>query len=131
MTSFRQTLMPLGTLNEYQLNGLFAAWWEGWQEELRSLGDHGFLGVLRHWAAEQDTEASHVSELEARGFVLKKFQRDLLSRERRVLATQRQKLVDTYLAWGERYATSLSDLERQRATGAARLAALWGERDSE
>lgn len=131
MASFRQTLMPLGTLNEYQLDGLFAAWWDGWQEELRSLGDHGFLGVLSHWAAEQGTTASHVSERAAREFVLKKFQRDLLSRERRVLATERQKLVDMYLAWGDRYATSLSDLERQRATGAARLAALWGASDSE
>lgn len=46
---------------------------------------------------------------------------DLTARVKNLVALERQKLIDTYLSWGDRYGASLLDLERRRETSTARL----------
>jgi len=112
MTSFCEELLPLEILNEHQLIGIFADWWSDRHEDLRGL-DYGiFHGVT------DNREMPHIDQLEHMLIVLGD---DLRSRVERLIAVKRQALVDAYRSWGDQYATSLLDLERQRETAAVRL----------
>ncbi|WP_405012214.1 N-6 DNA methylase [Kitasatospora sp. NBC_01539] len=120
MASFRERLLPLEILDQYQLTGIFAAWWAGRQDDLRSLDHRGFLGVIDRWAV-ADGGASDFTDALAREQVLEVLGEDLRSRVEQLVAAERQGLVDLYRSWGDRYATSLVDLERQNEAAAARL----------
>jgi type I restriction enzyme M protein len=59
----------------------------------------------------------------ARERVLDVLGEDLRSRVEKLVVAERQGLVDVYRSWGDRYETSLMDLERQSEAAAARLGA--------
>jgi type I restriction enzyme M protein len=122
MASFREELLTEGILDRYQLAGVFAAWWSERQNDLRSLDHRGFSGVITRWAA-ADGQRSYLPEALARIRVLEVLGDDLRTRLERLVAAERQGLVDIYRSWGDRYATSLADLERQSEAAAARLRA--------
>ncbi|MFI2350976.1 N-6 DNA methylase [Streptomyces sp. NPDC019443] len=122
VASFREELLPEGILDRYQLAGVFAAWWSDRHDDLRSLDQRGFFGVIDRWAA-ADGQRSYLPETLARERVLDVLGDDLRSRMERLVAAERQGLVDVYRSWGDRYATSLTDLERQSEDTAARLRA--------
>lgn len=122
MASFREELLLAGILDRYQLTGAFAAWWADWQDDLRSLDLRGFPGVIDRWAA-ADGRPSYLPESLARERVLDVLGKDLCSRVERLVAAERQGLVDVYRSWGDRYGTSFTDLERQSEAAAARLRA--------
>lgn len=120
MASFRERLLPMGILDQYQLTGVFAAWWSDWQDDLRSLDHRGFLGVIDRWTAADD-RPSHRPDALPRERVLEVLGQDLCARVERHVATERQGLVDLYRSWGDRYATSLADLENENEAAAERL----------
>jgi type I restriction enzyme M protein len=122
MASFREELLAEGILDRYQLAGGFAAWWSDRHDDLRSLDDRGFSGVIDRWAA-ADGQRSYLPETLAYERVLDVLGDDLRTRMERLVAAERQGLVDIYRSWGDRYATSLTDLERQSEDAAARLRA--------
>ncbi|WP_261995007.1 type I restriction-modification system subunit M [Streptomyces sp. ME109] len=120
MASFRERLLPLGILDQYQLTGIFAAWWSDRQDDLRSLDHRGFLGVIDRWSAADD-RPSHLQDAQVCERVLEVLGGDLQSRVERLVAAERQGLVDLYRTWGDRYATSLMDLEKENEAAGARL----------
>ncbi|MEV6734488.1 MULTISPECIES: N-6 DNA methylase [unclassified Streptomyces] len=119
MASFREELLPLGIMDRYQLTGVFAAWWSDRQDDLRSLEQRGFPGVIDRWAA-ADGELSWYSG-PARERVLEVLGDDLCSRVTERVAAQRQGLVALYRSWGDRYETSFADLEQQSQAATERL----------
>lgn len=124
-SSFCADLMPLGVLGEHQLTGVLASWWSDHEDDLRSLNHHGFTGVVDRWDSTRPSwlETSHIPSEPGIAPVLDALGDDLCSRIRQLVVTERQSLVETYLSWGDRYATSLADLEQQYETAAARLKA--------
>ncbi|MFI5817128.1 N-6 DNA methylase [Streptomyces sp. NPDC051643] len=126
MASFREELLPAGILDRYQLTGAFAAWWSDRHDDLRSLNFRGFPGVIDRWAADGG-RSSYLPPNLVRERVLNVLGEDLRSRVEKLVATERQGLVDVYRSWGDRYETSLMDLERQSEATAARLRARWEE----
>ncbi|MFJ3081719.1 N-6 DNA methylase [Streptomyces halstedii] len=120
MASFREELLPAGILDRYQLTGAFAAWWAVRQDDLRSLDLRSFPGVITRWAV-ADGRPSYLPEGLARERVLEVLGDDLCSRVERLAAAKRQGMVDVYRSWGDRYETSISDLERQSEAAATRL----------
>ncbi|MGW1658716.1 N-6 DNA methylase [Streptomyces atratus] len=121
MSSFREELLHHGLLDEYQLNGLFAAWWSCHKEDLRSLDRRGFAAVLERRAETCSDRSLQVPEELARERVLKDLGDDLRSRLRSLVRVKRQELVDMFLSWGDRYAVSFTDLEHRRRAAAARF----------
>ena len=119
MTSFKEALVPAGILDRYQLAGAFAAWWSDREYDLRSLDGHGFPAVIGGWPAIRGEQSPPESLAQKR--VLGILGDDLRSRVEKLAAAERQALAHTFRSWGDRYATSLADLEEQRAAGAARL----------
>lgn len=122
MASLREELLPAGILDRYQLTGTFAAWWADRQDDLRSLDLRGFPGVIDRWAV-ADGRPSYLPGSLARERVLDVLGNDLCSRVEKLVAAERQELVDVYRSWGDRYGTSFTDLERQSEAAAARLRA--------
>ncbi|MET8969191.1 type I restriction-modification system subunit M [Streptomyces hydrogenans] len=122
MASFREHLLAEEILDRYQLAGVFAAWWSDRKDDLRSLDQRGFSGVIDRWAA-ADNRRSYLPETLMRERVLDVLGDDLRTRLERLAAAERQGLVDIYRSWGDRYSTSLTDLERQSEDAAARLKA--------
>ena len=108
--AFRDELRPANLLDEYQLSGVFAAWWSAWHDDLRVLEHYGFQGVLDRWIA-SGVGRSRNFQGEPTDEVLDAIGADLVTRAQTLVVTERQKLVDIYLAWGERYGTSLLQLE--------------------
>ncbi|MGX7826090.1 hypothetical protein ACTG9Q_13455 [Actinokineospora sp. 24-640] len=101
---FRETLGKLSILSGEQLNGLFTDWWAANREDLDQLRTPDvLLPEMRKKIAEMI------------GF-------DLLARTEKLVARERQRLVDIYRAWGDNHAISLAHLERRREAVAARLA---------
>ncbi|MQA87242.1 MAG: N-6 DNA methylase [Streptosporangiales bacterium] len=127
MTSFCEELLPPGILDRYQLIGIFAAWWSDRQDDLRSLDHRGFPGVIDRWTTTNKELSRPVPEHVARERVLGVLGEDIRSRVEKLVAAERQALVDVYLSWGDRYATSLVDLETQSEAAAARLRHRMGE----
>ncbi|WP_328920706.1 type I restriction-modification system subunit M [Streptomyces sp. NBC_00208] len=123
MASFREELLPAEILNRYQLAGAFAAWWSNRHDDLRSLDLHGFPGVIDRWATADGRQSSYLPQNMARERVLDVLGVDLRSRVEKLVVAERQGLVNVYRSWGDRYETSLMDLERQSEAAAARLGA--------
>ncbi|MCX5161549.1 type I restriction-modification system subunit M [Streptomyces sp. NBC_00305] len=123
MASFREELLPAEILDRYQLAGAFAAWWSNRQDDLRSLDLRGFPGVIDRWATADGRQSSYLPQNMARERVLDVLGEDLRSRVEKLVVAERQGLVNVYRSWGDRYETSLMDLERQSEAAAARLGA--------
>lgn len=121
MDSLCEELLPCKILDQFQLTGAFADWWADHQDDLRSLSLRGFQGVIDRWAAIRNRRASQAQTASEQ--VLSTLGEDFRSRVESLVSTERQALADTYRSWGERYATSLVDLEAQRDIAAARLSA--------
>jgi type I restriction enzyme M protein len=121
INSFSANLKSQGMLDQYQLRGTFASWWFDHHDDLRSLDLRGFTGVLERWTATSRSSAMHAPNRSAREQVFAALGDDLRSRTERLIFLERQELSDTYRSWGERYATSLVDLEEQREAVKARL----------
>lgn len=117
--SFEQWLLPGRILTGYQLSGVFAAWWYDHHDEVKSLDQRGFPGLMERWGMGTD-ESAHGRVLHRLGDALRARVDALATAERQVLAT-------TYQTWGERYATSLADLDERREAAAARLRSRLGD----
>lgn len=92
-------------------------------DDLRSLDLRGFSGVIVRWATADGRQSSYLPQNMARERVLDVLGEDLRSRVEKLVVAERQGLVDVYRSWGDRYETSLMDLERQSEAAAARLGA--------
>ncbi|MGW4176172.1 N-6 DNA methylase [Streptomyces rubiginosohelvolus] len=123
MASFREELLSNEILDRYQLSGAFAAWWSKRHDDLRALSLRGFSGVVDRWAAADADQSSYPPHGLARERVLGVLGADLCSRVEKLVVAERQGLVDVYRSWGDRYETSLMDLERQSEAAAERLGA--------
>lgn len=121
--SFCEELLSARILDRYQLTGAFAAWWSDRHDDLRSLDLRGFSGVIDRWATADGGRSSYVPQNLARERVLDVLGEDLRSRVEKLVAAERQGLIDIYRSWGDRYETSLMDLEKQNEAAAARLGA--------
>ncbi|GAB1336558.1 hypothetical protein ACE1SV_31480 [Streptomyces sp. E-15] len=138
--SLCEELLPSGILDRYQLIGALASWWSAHEEDLRALTVYGFPGVIRRWhpapreragvpsrtntlpASQED--ASHVlTDLGQpdTSYVLAALGRDLRAGIERLVTGERQALVEAYMRLGERYGTSMADLEDQYQRAAYRL----------
>src|SRR5262245_49819201 len=49
MGSFRKALLPVGLLDKFQIDGVFASFWEGMLNDLKSLTAQGFAGLVEGW----------------------------------------------------------------------------------
>ncbi|MGW6532027.1 N-6 DNA methylase [Streptomyces venezuelae] len=124
-SSFCADLVPLRILGEHQLTGVLASWWSDHEDDLRSLNHRGPAGVLDRWHSNRPSwlGTSRIPPERDIAYVLDALGDDLCSRVRQLVIAERQSLVETYLSWGDRYATSLAELERQYETAAVRLKA--------
>ncbi|GLY64747.1 type I restriction-modification system subunit M [Amycolatopsis taiwanensis] len=109
MESFLKNLLPAAILDEHQLGGVFADWWADQYDSLRELNRIGL-----------SQDAGHL-EGKLHGRILELIEENLTARIKNIVALERQKLVDIYRSWGDRYGTSLLDLEKRRETAEARL----------
>ncbi|MEV0470928.1 type I restriction-modification system subunit M [Streptomyces prunicolor] len=125
--TFCEELLPLGILDYHQVTGAFAAWWSDHRDDLRTLSHKGFAGVVDRWDAARPIQPDHpLLDLPpdlGRSRVLDTLGNDLCSRVEQLLVTERQRLIDTYRSWGERYATSMADLGRQYEAAESELRA--------
>ncbi len=128
-SSLRAELLPLGILDEYQLTGVLASWWSDHEDDFRSLNHRGFTSVVYRWDAvhQRRSTSSPTSFDDVRDRVLDLLGDDLCARLKQLVVAERQKLVARYLTWGDRYATSLADLEERYKAAAARLRARMAE----
>lgn len=118
--SFQHELRYAKILDEYQLRGAFAAWWAARHDDLRTLEAYGFQAVIDRWRASRSASL-RLFPGDPRDEVLESLGDDLCRRTHEVVVAERQKLVDIYLLWGERYGTSLLQLERQARKARDRL----------
>ncbi|MFF7561490.1 N-6 DNA methylase [Streptomyces pseudovenezuelae] len=122
-----QELLRLGILDRYQLLGAVASWWSDQEDALRALTAYGFPAVLRHWRSiprDRTDPRRPPKNFHPPGdaqSVLDVLGDSLRRRVGHLVTGERQKLVETYLRWGERYATSMADLEDRYRTAADRL----------
>ncbi|MEU6550749.1 N-6 DNA methylase [Streptomyces sp. NPDC046915] len=125
--SLSEELLRMGILDRYQLLGSLASWWSEHEDDFRALVLYGFSGVIRRWRSplkDRTGAPSRPKSLrvgEEADYVLALLGRSLYVRIEHLVTSERQKLVDTYLRWGERYATSMADLEDRYRTAANRL----------
>ena len=110
----------MNLLDKYQLSGIFAAWWSARHDDLRVLEHHGARAVLDRWTA-QGTLRAHTIRQDPEDEVLGTLGTSLAEYARAQIVTERQKLVDTYMSWGERYGTSLLQLEEEAEEARNRL----------
>ncbi|MGY2088636.1 N-6 DNA methylase [Nocardia gipuzkoensis] len=105
--TFLHALSASAILNNEQLSGLFTDWWVTNQEDLNRLHspDNG----------PDSPAAKEYKDLYDR------IDADLVARATKLVAQERNRLVDTYVAWGNRYNTSLKELETRRAEVSSRL----------
>ncbi|MFF0163035.1 N-6 DNA methylase [Streptomyces sp. NPDC005263] len=135
--SLHAALVSADLLDRQQVIGVVASWWSMHWDDLRRLTADGFQGVLdrwqtrpgrvslsrrgQPWAGEGD-EAHDADELGSlQELVLHTFGLSFQRLVKDVVAAERQKMVDTYLSWGERYGTPLADLEQRYQNASARL----------
>jgi type I restriction enzyme M protein len=118
--SFGNALQPMNLLDKYQLGGIFAAWWSVQHDDLRVLEHYGPRAVLDRWIA-RGTPHPHTIWQDPEDEVLDTLGTNLAEYGRAQVVTERQKLVDTYLSWGERYGTSLLQLEEEAEEARNRL----------
>ncbi|WP_280378308.1 N-6 DNA methylase [Nocardia wallacei] len=105
--TFIQALSASTILNNEQLSELFTDWWVSNQEDLNRLR-----------SPDNGSNSPPVKKYEA---LYHRIDADLLARATKLVAQERNRLVDIYLAWGHQYSTSLQDLEIRRAEAASRL----------
>ena len=118
--SFRNELRPMNLLDRYQLGGIFAAWWSVRHDDLRVLEHRGARAVLDRWIA-RGTPRPRTIWQDPEDEVLDTLGTKLAECARAQVVMERQKLVDTYLSWGERYGTSLLQLEEEAEEARNRL----------
>ncbi|WP_280267953.1 N-6 DNA methylase [Nocardia wallacei] len=106
-TTFRSALSTPAVLNGDQLTGLFTDWWKTNQEDLNQLR-----------RPDNSTNSPKAQKYDA---IYDRIGADLVARAKTLVAQERNHLVNTYLAWGYQYGTSLKKLETQRAETSARL----------
>lgn len=51
LSSFNQTMTPLGMLNTYKVDGVIVSWWNENQYDLKGLVAQGFGGLIDSWVA--------------------------------------------------------------------------------
>src|SRR5690349_21688841 len=51
ITSFNQTITPLGMLNTYKVDGVIVSWWNENQYDLKGLVAQAFGGLIDSWVA--------------------------------------------------------------------------------
>ncbi|WP_306956008.1 N-6 DNA methylase [Streptomyces sp. B4I13] len=126
--TFCRRLIPMEILDRYQLLGALAAWWSSHEDDFRALTAFGYHGVVRRVRSSPKDAPGRVYRKppppprgEEAAFVLDWLGADLRAHTEELVAGERQKLVDAYLRWGERYAVSMADLERRYQTAADRL----------
>lgn len=100
--SFRRALSGSRVLDEHQLHGAFADWWDDNRGNLRIIDRSAF--DRREFQGLLDTLSN-----------------SLFSLLNSLVATGRQDLMNLYRSWGEEYALSLHELEERRHAGARRL----------
>jgi type I restriction enzyme M protein len=49
LDSFRQTVHPLGLLDQFEVTGVIASWWGASQNDLRTTAARGFSGLVEAW----------------------------------------------------------------------------------
>lgn len=98
VADFTTALRPVCMIDEYRLAGVFASWWANSRDDLRRPD----------------------LPVETLGNSL----RTALAQR---VATELQQLITIYRSWGERYGTSLADLDNLRAAGATTLARRLGD----
>jgi type I restriction enzyme M protein len=113
-SSLCEELLPLKILDSYQLAGALANWWSDHYDDLKILDYRGFTAVINMWGVDAPSSPEHV---------LNVLGDDLRSHIRHLVAMERQALVDTYRTLGDRYESSLMELEDQRTEMATRLEA--------
>ncbi|MFI6958223.1 N-6 DNA methylase [Nocardia sp. NPDC050408] len=106
---FQNALTGLRVLNDEQVVGLFTDWWITNQENLNQLHNR---------VDDSGTPAS-----DAYTPILDTVGTDLVARARKLVARERNQLVDCYLTWGNQYSPSLKELEHRRVDASSRLAA--------
>jgi type I restriction enzyme M protein len=125
--SLCEELLPMGILDRYQLLGALASWWSDHEDDLRALSVYGFAGVVRRLRSPSRDRAAQSHQLpslpseEQAAHVLDMLANDLSQRIEQLVTGELRKLIDAYLQWGERYATSMADLEDQYWAAANRL----------
>ncbi|WP_174187415.1 N-6 DNA methylase [Nocardia barduliensis] len=107
--SFQHALADWTILSDENLVGLFIDWWTTNKEDLNQ---------LRRPARSPN---SHEEGMRSR--IFDRIGADLVGRAKRLVAQERNQLVDIYLAFGDRYKTSLKQLEHRREQASSRLAA--------
>ncbi|CAM5504746.1 DNA methylase adenine-specific domain-containing protein OS=Streptomyces aurantiogriseus OX=66870 GN=GCM10010251_05780 PE=4 SV=1 [Streptomyces aurantiogriseus] len=125
--SLCEELLHLGILDRYQLLGAVASWWSEHEDDLRALSAYGFSGVVRRrhslarGRAGVPSRPKPLRQSEEVDYVMGMLGSDLYGRIEQLVTGERQKLVEAYLRWGERYATSMADLEDRYRTAANRM----------
>ncbi|MCF7837546.1 MAG: type I restriction-modification system subunit M [Candidatus Marinimicrobia bacterium] len=71
LTSFTDTLKPLGLLDVFQLSGIVATWWTEALPEFKTLIENGFCGVVEGWL---DAVADAVQDDESVGAAFDPFE---------------------------------------------------------
>jgi type I restriction enzyme M protein len=51
LTTFGESLQPVGLLDRFQIAGVIASWWGDSQDDLRTLAARGFVGLVEAWEA--------------------------------------------------------------------------------
>ncbi|MEQ8456652.1 MAG: class I SAM-dependent DNA methyltransferase [Sandaracinaceae bacterium] len=49
LSSFEESLRPVGLLNRFQVSGVIATWWGDVQNDLKTIAARGFLGLIEAW----------------------------------------------------------------------------------
>ncbi|PXX59895.1 type I restriction enzyme M protein [Nocardia tenerifensis] len=105
--TFQAALTERMVLSDEQIAGLFTDWWVANRENITRLRYHN----RQPGASTVDVSAN----------ILEIVGTDLVARARKLLAQERNQLIDCYLTWGSRYSPSLMELERRRADASSRL----------
>ncbi|MFJ6130601.1 N-6 DNA methylase [Streptomyces griseoviridis] len=121
--SFCNALLPLEILDRFQLLGVLASWWSEREDDFRALSRFGPEGVVKRRRLAPRTGISQTppEREEVALCVFRMLGTDLQSRTEHLVAAERQKLVEAFLRWGERYAVSMEDLEGRYRKAADRL----------
>ncbi|WP_067670521.1 hypothetical protein [Nocardia miyunensis] len=105
--TFLHALSSTALSDNEQLPGLFTDWWVTNQEELNRLR-----------SPDNSTNSPAAKKYED---LYDRIDADLLARAKKLVAQERNRLVNMYVAWGDRYNTSLEELEIRRAETSSRL----------
>ena len=51
LLSFQDAVRPIGVLDRFQVAGVIASWWADTQNDLKTIGARGFMGLVESWEA--------------------------------------------------------------------------------